>query len=148
MKAELGRKSESSRDVDLAFQNPVSEATLPKTPNPKWRCQACLAIRFSSAQFAAQQSWTKAILSNFSSDLKPVITHEQMRHSCPSGCQGWPLGKGQFHWWELSERQAQLHTPRAVFGNSILTGCLLKLSFHLPWWHHFLCCSETEAPEV
>lgn len=34
MKAELGRKSESSRDMDLAFQNPVSEVTT-DTPSPK-----------------------------------------------------------------------------------------------------------------
>lgn len=49
MKAELGRKSESSRDVDLAFQDPVSEVTTDtpaKTPNPKWNCRAYLAIRF------------------------------------------------------------------------------------------------------
>lgn len=48
----------------------------------------------------------------------------------------------------LSECLAQLHTTRVVFGNSILTGCVLKLSFHLPRWHHFLCCAKTEAPEV
>lgn len=62
MKAELGRKSESSRDMDLAFQNPVSEVTT-DTPSPKWRCQAYLAMRFSAAQFSAQQSWTKAVIS-------------------------------------------------------------------------------------
>lgn len=65
MKAELGRKSESSRDVDLAFQNLLSEATtdtLPNTPNPKWRCQVYWQSDSQLLQFSAQQSWTKAVI--------------------------------------------------------------------------------------
>lgn len=40
------------------------------------------------------------------------------------------------HWdsdhFRLSEHQAQPETTKVVFGNSILTGFVLKLSFHLP----------------
>lgn len=133
MKAEPTRKSESSRDVDLAFQSLVSEATtdtLPNTPNPKQRCQAYLAIRFSAAAvFCSAKLNQSSHFSSACADLKPVATHEHIRHPCPSGCQGWNLGQGPFHW---SERQGQLHTSRAVFGNYIPKGCVLKLSFHLP----------------
>lgn len=36
----------------------------------------------------------------------------------------------------------------SCFGNCILKGCVLKLSFHLLWWHHFLCYSDIEEAEA
>lgn len=132
MKAELGRKSESSRDVDLAFQNLLSEATtdtLPNTPNPKWRCQVYLAIRFSAAAvFCSAKLNQSCHFSSACADLKPVATHEHIRHPCPSGCQGWKLGQEPFHWWNSA-----CQNVRHSFTQPEL--CLAIVSWRAVYWN-------------
>lgn len=148
MKAELGRKSESSRDVDLAFQNPVSEATT-DTPNPMWRCQACLAIRFSDAQFSAHKAEPKQsfLLSTCRFETcGNTWAHETCLSIMLSGLDTGTVIISLLN-ISLSMCGTASHNQSCVW-QFFLTGCVLKLSFHLPWWHHFLCCAEKDAPEV